>query len=424
MRTLTLVARAVGLTSWALLLVGLGLWVLGNMAGTLISGQQAGRGGLAIAVMYTLIWMETAAVGLLIAARQPRNLVGWLTLAASLFSGFQAAANGYAEYAALHPGLPGLELSAWIGSWIGALAIGLVVIALVMFPSGRLPVRSAWWIVVVAAASSLAQTIALALGPGPLRAYPTLDNPFAFGLASRTAVAVGAAATVGLALSMLGSAGLLAFRLARATGRERQQLKWIAYAAVLFAVGVALLSFAPAEAIGVAAVIFALTGAGLTTAVGIAILRHQLFDIDVLINHTLVYGSLVITLGLAYAVAVVVLQRLLAPLTGGSELAIAGSTLGVAALFGPALRRIRDAIDRRFYRSKYDAARTLELFGERVRQEVDLEALTNDLLTLVEDTLQPGHVALWVRPAPSTLPSRHAAEAPEGRKPPGASTSR
>jgi hypothetical protein len=204
--------------------------------------------------------------------------------------------------------------------------------------------------------------------------------------------------TVGLVLSMLASAILLAVRLRRARGMERQQLKWIAYAAALFALGVGALSFAPSDWGALGAVLFALTGAGLTTAVGVAILRYRLFDVDVLINRTLVYGCLIVTLGAAYIVGVLLLQLLLSPVTRGSEIAVAGSTLAVAALFEPALRRIRAAIERRFYRGKYDAARTLEGFSVRLREDVDLDSLTADLLGVVQDTMEPTGVSLWVRP--------------------------
>jgi hypothetical protein len=204
--------------------------------------------------------------------------------------------------------------------------------------------------------------------------------------------------TVGLVLSMVASAVLLALRLRRARGKERQQLKWIAYAAGVFALGVGALSFAGPAWTALAAVLFACTGAGLTTAVGVAILRYQLFDIDVLINRTLIYGCLIVILGAAYAGGVLTLQILLSPFTRGSDIAIAASSLGVAALFGPALRRIRDTIDRRFYRRKYDAARTVQALSGRLREDVDLDGLTADLLDIVQETMQPAQISLWVRP--------------------------
>jgi len=145
--------------------------------------------------------------------------------------------------------------------------------------------------------------------------------------------------------------------------------------------------------------VFGLTGAGLTTAVGVAILRYQLFDIDVLINRTLVYGCLIVTLGAAYAGGVLLLQMLLSPFTRGSDIAIAASSMGVAALFGPALRRIRDNIDRRFYRRKYDAAKVLAAFGATARDETDLERLTGEMLRVVDETIQPEFVGLWLRTA-------------------------
>jgi hypothetical protein len=361
---------------------------------------QSGQGGLAIAIMYTLTWLEVSVVGALIAARQPTNPIGWLVEASSLLAALQGLANGYAAYAATGAGmgLPGRAALAWVGSWLGAFALGLVVVVLLVFPTGRFLfpwTRLVAWLAVVA---SVVQAVGFALQPGPLRGLPTIANPIPTGGAEQAVALARDVGTAGLVLSMVASAILLALRLRRARGKERQQLKWIAYAAALFALGVGALSFAPTDWRALGAVLFALTGAGLTSAVGVAILRYRLFDVDVLINRTLVYSCLTVTLGVAYVVGVLLLQLLLSPVTRGSEIAIAGSTLGVAALCGPALRRIRAAIDRRFYRRTYDAARTLEAFSVRLREDVDLDSLTADLLGVVQDTMQPTCVSLWVRP--------------------------
>jgi hypothetical protein len=396
---------------WALLVLGLLLWTSGDLSPTSMSGQQAGQGGLVIAVLYTLAWLEVSAVGALIAWRQARSPIGWLTLAASVLAALQSFGNGYADFAVEHTGLPGWLVLAWGGSWIGAPALGLVVLVLLLVPTGRLLFSWTRVVAALAVVGSLAQAAGFAFQPGPLRGLHTVSNPFSTASAAQVVPLAHDFGTAGLVLSMLAAAILLSIRLRRATGKERQQLKWVAYAAVLFAFGVGTLSFAPTQWNALAAVLFALTGTGLTTAVGIAMLRYQLFDIDVLINRTLIYGCLIVTLVVAYAGAVVLLQVLLSRFTRGSEIAIAVSTLGVAVLFGPALRRIRDAVDRRFYRRRYDAARTLEAFSIRLRQDVDLDGLADEFLRIVQESVQPTQMALWLRP--TDLASRGAAPAPE-----------
>jgi len=394
MRTL---AYGIGAACWVFLVCGLALWLTGDLSPTLSSGEQTGQGGLAIAIAYTLTWAEAAVVGVLIASRHPTNPIGWLTLVACALAGLQSAANGYVTHVDANGASPALEPVGWFASWIGALALGLIVIALLIFPDGHLPFRWTRPLVILAGVSSVAQAIGFALQPGPLRGLPTVDNPLTLGRLEPVVPLLAALAAGGLVLSMLAAACLLAIRLRRSRGKERQQLKWIAYAAVLFAIGVGALIMAPVEDKAFGSALFALTGAGLTTAIGIAILRYQLFDIDLLIKGTLVYGCLIVTLGLVYGAGILLLQVVLSPLTRGSEIAIAASTLAVAALFGPALRRIREAIDRRFYRRKYDAARTVEAFVAGARQKVDLDTLTAELLALVDDTVQPTRVSLWVK---------------------------
>jgi hypothetical protein len=389
----TTIALATGLVCWLLLASGLALWAGGDQEPSLISGLQTGQAGLAIAVMFTLTWLEVAVVGTLVASRRPASPIGWIIVAASLLASLQSVANGYSV--AGNNSRSEQALIAWFGSWVGAPALGLIVVALLLIPDGRLPFR--WsrllvWLVLIASAI---QAVGFALQPGLLRGSVVLANPLA--TASDGVLVARDAATVALVAGMLTAAVSLAVRLSRARGQERQQLKWVAYAAVLFAMGFAALSFSSGDwrTIGVAA--FALSGAALTTAVGVAILRYQLFDIDLLINRTLVYGSVVVLLLATYTVGVVLLELLLSPFTRGSEVATALSTLAVAALAGPAMRRTRAAIDRRFYRRQYDAARTLEAFGARLRQDLDLDSVSADLLGTVQETMQPTRISLWVR---------------------------
>jgi hypothetical protein len=206
-------------------------------------------------------------------------------------------------------------------------------------------------------------------------------------------------------------------RLRRAQGRERLQLKWVTYTAALTATSFAASFLAGLIAAwrGIVADVFFLLGvigfASIPVAAGIAILRYRLYDIDFLINRTLVYGTLTATLALVYLGGVVSLQRVFVLLTGqGSQLAIVASTLAIAALFNPLRRRVQAFVDRRFFRRKYDAAKTLAQFSSKLRDETDLDALSNELVAVVRETLQPTHVSLWLRPAPKGAESEELGE--------------
>jgi hypothetical protein len=208
------------------------------------------------------------------------------------------------------------------------------------------------------------------------------------------------------------AAASLFVRLRRATGVERQQLKWLVYAAAGFALGVILVLLsgaigAPAWFGRAANAVFLVASEGIIVAIGIAILRYRLYDIDIVINRTLVYGPLTATLVALYFGGIVVLQRLFVVLTGArSTLAVVASTLLIAALFNPLRHRIQTFVDRRFYRSKYDARKTLEAFSTKLRDETDLEALNGELVGVVRETMQPSHVSLWLRPDTATEAER------------------
>jgi hypothetical protein len=248
----------------------------------------------------------------------------------------------------------------------------------------------------------LATTVGNALSPGRLDGPPfeTVENPV--GLAGG-GEALDLTTVLGywLTLASILLAGVsLVLRFRRAGGPERQQLKWFASAAALFAATTIVYTFllaGVAEQAGQISTLLAF--AAIPVAVGVAILRHRLYDIDVVINRTLVYGSLTVALVALYFGGIVVLQRLFVLLTGQqSTLAVVASTLLIAALFTPLRRRIQSFIDRRFYRSKYDARKTLEAFSVKLREEMDLEALNEDLVGVVRETMQPAHVSLWLRP--------------------------
>jgi hypothetical protein len=359
----------------------------------------SGYGGVAFAVAA----LAFATVGALVIARVPGNAIGPIFYVTGAILAVGDFVFQYADRALyISPGgLPAGSTAAWLQNFGLPPAFGLLGVALLVFPDGRLPSRRwrpALWLAVTGIALN---TIGYALRPGPL------DDPFA-----TVTNPLGVAGTFDLmdALSGFGwmfmgaSVGLAAaatpIRLGRARGRERAQLKWLALATAI--TGVAVVSdvtsyFVAAEGIGeLRDVVLAIGFAVFPLAAGAAILRYRLFDIDVVINRTLVYGALTAILAGAYLGSVLLLQLVLAPLTADSGLAIAASTLAVAALFRPARARIQDAVNRRFYRRRYDAARTLEAFSARLRDEVDLEAVGHAMRAAVHDTVQPAHLSLWL----------------------------
>ena len=348
-------------------------------------------------------------VGALIASRHPRNTVGWICLAIGLGLGVTTAATEYARFAIeTDPGaLPAGELVASLANWDWLLWVGPLLIHFVLFfPDGR-PPSARWRVVAWLGAGAIAlAAVSEALSPTFLDEYPTVRNPVGVEGAEGLLEAAGSLAYLVFLPCVLASGASMVLRLRRARGVERQQLKWFAFAAAVLAtlfVPVCVLTIlAPAydqTAQGTLIVqdLMTLVFAAPALAAGIAILRYRLYDIDVVINRTLVYGALTATLAGVYLASVLVLQLALSGVTEGSSLAVAASTLGVAALFRPARVHIQELVDRRFYRRKYDAARTLESFGARVRDEVALDSLSAELRGVVAETMQPAHMSLWLR---------------------------
>jgi hypothetical protein len=329
-------------------------------------------------------------LGGLIASRRPRNPYGWLWLGFGLGLALQSLAMSYEAYAlVVEPGSLTAPLTiSHVLELGGQVALTLAPLLMLLFPTGRLPSRR-WRPLVWISTTAGAVLLFLVL---------LFDNPDQVGgVISIVSVAVVSVIFTALLLSALS----IVVRYRRASGAERQQLKWFALAAVLIGAVTAghllLLDLLLPEAF--LNLLDAATITCLYVAVGIAILRYRLYDIDIIINRTLVYGSLTVTLVLIYFGSVVGLQYILRALTGQeSQLAIVASTLAIAALFNPLHRRIQASIDRLFYRRKYDAAKTLEEFSATLRDETDLEALNGELLAVVRETVQPAHVSLWLRP--------------------------
>src|SRR5215211_5668079 len=283
------------------------------------------------------------------------------------------------------------------------LALGLFTYLFVLFPEGRLLSPRWRWILWLSGAAIAAATLSEAFMPGPIEGLQPVQNPLGIEGAGEVLSFVSALADFFYAALFITSALSVFLRLRRAKGDERQQLKWLTYAAALLA-GVAALGVV-IELSGGAGwwffLVILISLLGLPVFTGVAILRYRLYDIDIIINRTLVYGSLTALLALMYFGGVTATQALFRTITSQEELpqlAVVASTLVIAALFNHLRRRIQSFIDRRFYRRKYDARKTLEVFSAKLRDETDLNALTYDLVGIVKETMQPAHVSLWLRP--------------------------
>ena len=343
-------------------------------------------------------------VGAVVASRRPENPVGWLLCVSDVAVGASSFASQYAIYALLAQpdSLPAGKAMAWIASWLLPIMIGLQVFYILLFPTGRLPGRRWRWVVWLTVAFMVAGVITSALSPGAyLGSLGPIRNPL--GIVGFTYF--WKAILYFISPLLFAAAALSVFvRLRRAVGVERQQIKWLAYAAAIFALStllnvLTLAINAPRWFEWANTAIFTAAGLAVTVSIGIAILRYRLYDIDLLINRTLVYGSLTATLIALYFGGIVVLQSIFVALIGQeSTLAVVASTLAIAAVFNPLRRRVQRSVDRGFYRRKYDAAKTLAAFNARLRDETDLSALSGDLVRVASRTVQPVHVSLWLRP--------------------------
>jgi hypothetical protein len=343
-------------------------------------------------------------VGAVIVPRMPaENRIGWLFCAIGLLWAVLHFIGEYAIYALLaEPGsLPAGELASWVYSWLWVPGLGLLMFICLLFPNWRLPSARWRWFARLSALATLVGMVLAAFSPGRIvLGLPGIRNPLGIEGLPNAYKPVQVLMLVLIAISV---ASLL-MRRVYARGVERQQTKWFTYTSAVAASG-AILDYIisePLELVWLGGVAYALVLIGLVgipISMGIAITRYKLYEIDLLINRTLVYGSLTAMLVALYFGGIVVLQRVFVLLTGQqSTLAVVASTLLIAALFTPLRRRIQSFIDRRFYRRKYDARKTLEAFSATLRDETDLDALNNDLVGVVRETMQPAHVSLWLRP--------------------------
>ena len=379
-------------------LVGVSLVLVATGPGLLLLGRD---GAVFFAVPSAAVQVTMTVVGAVVALRLPRHPIGWVLLGMGFGLGLSATASAYGALGVVGPygRLPLDSIAVWFGGWTFVPPIyGGVVLLLYLFPDGHF-VSVRWRRAAYATAALVVVATAVdALAPGPLEDISTVDNPVGVtgwlaDVVTTTQGVVDAAALP----AFLCAATALAVRFRRSRGIERQQLKWIVSALLL--VGVCLgLTAGTHGVFGKWTFVLALSSlAAMPVAVGMAMLRYRLYDIDVVINRALVYGSLTGTLAGVYVGSVLLLQLALSGLTQSSGLAVAASTLGVAALFRPVRDRIQSAVDRRFFRSRYDSTRTIEAFAARLRDQVDLGGLTADLASVVVETVRPAHVSVWLR---------------------------
>ena len=350
--------------------------------------------GFAAIFAITFTWTGAA-----LTWRRPKNAIGWLLLSVGFVAGTQAVLSEYSIFGIIGrpAALPGAIFAGWIVSWVWIIELTFVaVFLLLLYPDGHL-LSPRWRAVAwLGGLSAAAAGFALAFNAGPLNNAPYAENPFA--LFASPGLQVFLIPMLGVAVASIGAASSLFVRYRRSSGVQRQQLKWLAFEAILIAPALIYGSFDQSDKWASVTLIAAMAMAPVMVAV--AVLRYRLYDIDVLINRAIVYGATTAAIGAAFFAGIVVLQAALRPLTAGSELAVAASTLLCFALFQPLRRRVQSAVDRRFYRSRYDAGRALDAFTSRLAGEVDLDAVGAELADAVRATVQPSHVSVWVRKAP------------------------
>ena len=351
-------------------------------------------------LLVSAITVTFSAVGALVAARHPRNAIGWIFIGAAMSTGIGGLASSFVEHR-LQEGTAEDTLVGFAAAYAGASWIPFILVPvtflLLLFPDGRLPSHR-WRFVAWCAGAGIVAVFFTEVASEPIDDFPNVQNPFA--IDSQLIEPLTNLSLLLMLVGIFGSVISVVVRFRRAGHVRRQQIKWLAtvgaVVAVTFPVTVVLYDVVGAQ---IADATFMLTVLGLPAATGIAILRHRLYDIDLLINRALVYGFLTAALALVYVGSVVGLQATLRTLTGQeSTLAVVASTLAIAALFNPLRGRVQRFVDRRFYRRKYDARKTLESLSTKLRNETELDTLSGDVIGVVRETMQPEHVSVWLRP--------------------------
>jgi hypothetical protein len=361
------------------------------IAAVMDSSQQTVDG------VFNAVLLVFAAIGALVAVRQPRNPVGWLLFAMGVLKVIGFLAQEYAIHSLFWKSgvLPGGEVAAWLWNFAYVPLFLALPFILLMFPDGRLPSPRWRWLAVLLSINGLVLTIGAGIANWEQRGRELLTGQFEMPVFLGVSLIVTGFALVASGVSLV-------LRYSSAAGERRAQLKWLAFSAELIALWIVAemvrqaarledgLAILLVDAMGVVALL------SFPVSVGVAVLRYRLYEIDRIINRALVYGLLALMLAGGYWVSVLVLQSVL-PLAGRSPLVVAASTLAIVALFHPMRTRVQSFIDRRFYRTRYDAERTVADFGARLRQEIDLDELGADLVGVVKRTMQPSNVSLWLK---------------------------
>jgi hypothetical protein len=415
-------ARAAAWLAWSLAALCVAMFVAAGVLDVLARSAQSQSNSTALGTISEtvsfVLFLAFPIVGALIASRRPHNPIGWICLADGLLWMILAVTDTYSVYGVTKPGSVPFPVAVGTLSnqWLWVPTVGLLGIYLVLlFPDGRLPSRRWRTLALFSGAMIVLLSVTGGLAPGPLENQGGVPNPFGLEALPWLEDASNIILPL-LPLCIFASAVSMVLRYRRSRGEVRQQIKWVAFVAS-FSGLLYLIAMISSLVVQVkssdsvvpqfpwwAEVLFSvavLSFAGVPVAIGFAVLKYRLYDIDVVINRTLVYGSLTVMLVALYFGSVATTQTILRASTGQTEqpqLAIVVSTLVIAALFNPLRRRIQSFIDRRFYRRKYDARKTLETFSARLRDETDLETLNSDLAGVVRETMQPAHVSLWLRP--------------------------
>jgi hypothetical protein len=385
---------------WAIWAVSVVFLVAG-----LVTVRAGGPNSPLTAFGLSLAALSFATAGAILVSRLPANIIGWLLASGGLGFALGSGAPGLADAGLIvHPGsVPGAIWFAWLGQWTWAPALFAVILLALVYPSGRL-LSSRWRPVAVAAVVVVAYiSLGTAVASGPMGSFP-VQNPVAItgGVADIYGDLFGPALLLGALLAVLAVVSLV-LRFRRAAGVERAQVKWFAAVAAL-SVPALILGTATFGMDGTAGIVSSLANfvsflgfALLPIAVGIAVLRYRLYEIDRLISRTISWVILTVLVATLFVAFVLVFQAIVAPLTGSNEIAVAGSTLLVFGLFAPIRRRVQRLVDRRFNRTRYDAERTVAAFAGRLRDQVDLEQLRSEILATVSATVEPSSVSLWLR---------------------------
>jgi hypothetical protein len=387
---------------WALALVFMAIAIL-------TTRSSGGNGGPLFAIVGVLAILPAETVGTILVTRLPANRIGWLMLVGGLLFAASGGVSGLADFGLnVHPGsVPGAVWLAWLSGWIPLPFIVLVLVYLpLLFPTGRLPSRRWRPVALAGAVGVVVGSVGSAFTAFTPGTYPpTVQNPLAVNgtISDLLSLAGTVVVIVIIAVVFLAMASLVV-RYRRAVGVERQQLKWFAAVVALAGPALAIAFLTSGATSGIMADvsnaawgIALLSLALLPLAIGIAVLRYRLYEIDRLISRTIAYGALTLILGGLFVAVILVLQTLITPFTGSNELAVAGSTLFVASTFQPLRRRVQRLVDRRFNRTRYDAERTVAAFASRLRDEVDLEHLQAEILATVSQAVEPSSVSLWLR---------------------------